>query len=241
MAESDEPSFGVRELGRLLDSPPSSVQRILEIGADVSLVTMSPSGRWELGWELYRLASLAQRKHPFQAATEILDELSETTGETTLLTVYDPHRKARMYVATAPGRRSVRFVPDLFKWLPLQAAASALAIIAYRPEQERRELYAAGLPIFAQGRQTGKKLESLMTSVRADGYALSHDQADVGASAVAAPIYTTGEVQSSIAVAMPNQRFDHISAADLAQHVTRAAQDLSHRLGDPLTVARGRT
>ncbi len=62
MAESDEPSFGVRELGRLLDSPPSSIQRTLEIGADVSLVRMSPAGRWELGWELYRLASLARRK-----------------------------------------------------------------------------------------------------------------------------------------------------------------------------------
>jgi DNA-binding IclR family transcriptional regulator len=73
MVESEASSFGVRELARTLEAAPSSVQRTLEAGAAASLVSSSASGQWELGWELYRIASLAQRKRPFLAVAELLD------------------------------------------------------------------------------------------------------------------------------------------------------------------------
>jgi IclR family acetate operon transcriptional repressor len=234
MVESDASSFGVRELARLLDAPPSSVQRTLEAGAVVSLVSAS-SGQWELGWELYRLASLAQRKRPFMAAAEVLDELSDQTGETAFLAVYDPQRHERMYVARSPSRRSVRFVPQLYAWLPLHATASAMAILAHRPEDERRKLYELGLPIFAARRPSPSRIEKILASTRSEGFALSRDQADVGASAIAAPVWTAGSVQGSIGVAVPNQRFDETPDEGLASEVVRAAAVLSRRLGDPLS------
>jgi IclR family transcriptional regulator, acetate operon repressor len=234
MVEAEGASFGVRELARMLDTPPSSVQRTLLSGADVSLVTPSASGQWELGWELYRIASLAQRKQPFQVAGSVLNELSEMTGETAVLAVYDHPRRARMYVATSPSRRSVRFVPDLFKWLPLHAAASAMAILAFRSFEERTQLFEEGFPIFAGVRPTPTKIEELYTSIRSDGYALSRDQADVGASAIAAPIKTAACVESSIAITVPNQRFDEANAPELERRVLWAAEVLGQRLGHPL-------
>jgi IclR family acetate operon transcriptional repressor len=235
MVESEAPSFGVRELARLLDAPPSSVQRTLEAGAAVSLVSAS-SGQWELGWELYRLASLAQRKRPFLAAAKVLDELSDLTGETAFLAVYDPQRHERMYVARSPSRRSVQFVPQLFAWLPLHATASAMAILAHKPEDERRKLYELDLPIFAARRPSPPKIEKSMASIRSEGFALSRDQADVGASAIAAPVWTAGSVQGSVGVAVPNQRFDETPKRRLAGEVMRAAAVVSRRLGDPLSV-----
>jgi DNA-binding IclR family transcriptional regulator len=236
MVESEASSFGVRELARSLEAPPSSVQRTLEAGAAASLVSASASGQWELGWELYRIASLAQRKRPFLAAAELLDELSELTGETAFLAVYDPHRQERMYVAASRSRRSVQFVPQLFTWLPLHATASAMAILAHRPEEERRELYQHGLPLFAGRRQTPPKIEKILASIRSEGFALSRDQADVGASAIAAPVWTAGAVQGSVGVAVPNQRFTQATDGHLAGQVTRAAEIISRRLGDPLSV-----
>jgi IclR family transcriptional regulator, acetate operon repressor len=235
MVESEASSFGVRELARSLGAPPSSVQRTLEAGATVSLVNSSASGQWELGWELYRIASLAQRKRPFLAVAELLDELSAITGETAILAVYDRQRRERMYVATSPCRRSVQFVPQLFTWLPLHATASVMAILAHKSEDERRDLYEQGLPLFAGRQQTPPKIEKLMASVRSDGYALSCDQADVGASAIAAPVWTAGLVQGSVGVAVPNQRFTDATAQELSGHVTRAADIISRRLGDPLS------
>jgi IclR family transcriptional regulator, acetate operon repressor len=239
MVESDAPSFGVRELARLLDAPPSSVQRTLEAGAAVSLLSTTASGQWELGWEMYRVASLAQRKRPFLAASEILDELSDLTGETAFLAVYDDRRRERMYVATSPSHRSVQFVPQLFAWLPLRAASSAMAILAHRPEEERMALYKDGLPIFAGRRPSRATVEKTMASIRCEGFALSRDQADVGASGIAAPVWTAGAVKSSIGIAVPNQRFDEPNGAVLAREVKRAAEVVSRRIGDPLSVVRG--
>ncbi len=216
MVESESSSFGVRELARMLDAPPSSVQRTLESGAAVSLVSASESGQWELGWELYRIASLAHRKRPFLAVAELLDELRELTGETAFLAVYDAQRRQRMYIAMSPSRRSVQFVPQLFTWLPLHATASAMAILAHLPEEERRHLYDLGLPLFARRRLAPPKLERTMASIRSDGYAVSRDQADVGASAIAAPVWTAGIVQGSVGIAVPNQRFVDESEGRLA-------------------------
>ncbi len=236
MVESEASSFGVRELACALDAPPSSVQRTLEAGAAASLVNVSPSGQWELGWELYRIASLAQRKRPFLGVTEILDQMSELTGETAFLAVYDHQRRERMYVATSPSHRSVQFVPQLFTWLPLHATASAMSILAHRSEKERQELYQRGLPLFAGRPPTPLKIEKLMKSIRTDGFALSRDQADVGASAIAAPVWTAGTVQGSVGVAVPNQRFSESTHSALIDHVTRLAEVISRRLGDPLSV-----
>jgi len=96
---------------------------------------MADAGQWELGWELFRLASIVQTRQPFRAAASTLRELSRRTGETSLLAVYDPARHRRMFAAAAVSEQSVRFVPDLYSWLPMHAGASALAILAFRPEK----------------------------------------------------------------------------------------------------------
>jgi DNA-binding IclR family transcriptional regulator len=185
---------------------------------------------------MYRIASLAQRKRPFSTASELLDELSDLTGETAFLSVYDARRRERMYVASSPSHRSVHYVPELFKWLPLQA----VAILAHRSESERKDLYKEGLPIFTGRRPALAKIEKLMASIRSEGYALSRDQADVGASGIAAPLWTAGSVNSSIGIAVPNQRFDEANKENLADEVMRAAEVVSHRIGDPLSSVRQR-
>lgn len=235
MAVMDEPAVGVRELARLLGSPPSSLQRTLESAEDLSLLS-STNGRWELGWELFRLASLVQARRPFQGATVVLEHLSERTEETALLAVYDLRRHERMFVAAAQSTRSVRFVPELFSWLPMHAGASALAILAHRPEAERRELYARGLPALTSTTITSAEaLEDVLAKVRVDGYAVSHDEVNLGASGVAVPIVTAAGVTSSVAVIVPQQRFDEKLKKQLVDAVTAAAASLGQRLGDPVS------
>ena len=233
LAEMDESSIGMRELARRLDTPPSSVQRTLEGAFETSLVALAGPGQWELGWEFHRLAALAQRKLPFRAAADILETLRDETGETAVLTVYDPYRRARMFVAAADSRHAVRFVPKLFAWMPAHAGASALAILAFRPDQERLDLYAEGLAALTSTTATSpEELEARLARVRDDGYAFSYDEVDLAAAAVAAPV-RLGEVTSSVAVIAPRQRFDEIPRAELAGLTVRAARRLAERLGDP--------
>jgi IclR family acetate operon transcriptional repressor len=161
-----------------------------------------PSKAVELGWELFRLASIVQARHPFQGAAEILDELSTRTGETALLAVYDARRRERMFTAASQSRQSVRFVPELYSWLPMHAGASALAILAYRPDEERQALYAQGSPPVTST-TTPEAVEAALDEVRRNGYAVTHDGVYLGASGVAAPIATRSGVTSSVAVIVP--------------------------------------
>jgi IclR family transcriptional regulator, acetate operon repressor len=231
MAAMDQPTVGLRELARMLGAPPSSVQRTLESAEELGLVASS-GGQWELGWELFRLASIVQAKHPFHGAVAILDELSARTGETALLTVYDARRRERMFVAASQSRQSVRFVPELLSWLPMHAGASALAILAYRPDEERQAIYAEGAPPVSPT-TTPEAVESALDKVRRNGYAVTHDGVYLGATGVSAPIVTGSGVTSSVGVVVPKQRFDVAREATIVGHVKAAAESLGRRLGDP--------
>jgi DNA-binding IclR family transcriptional regulator len=233
MASMDRRTVGLRELARMLGAPPSSVQRTLESAEELSLVS-SGGGQWELGWELFRLASIVQAKHPFQGAAEVLDELSGRTGETAILAVYNPRRRERMFAAASQSRQGVRFVPELLSWLPMHAGASALAILAYRPDEERQELYAQGAPPVSPA-TTPEAVESALEVIRGAGYAVTHGGVHLGASGVAAPIVTGASVTTSVGVIMPKQRFDDADEAAIVGHVKTAAESLGRRLGNPLS------
>jgi IclR family acetate operon transcriptional repressor len=233
MAAMDEQSIGVRELARILGSPPSSIQRTLDAAEELSLVE-SHGGQWQLGWELYRLASIVQAKRPFDGAMAVLEELSSRTEETALLVIYDPQRQERMFAAASESHRSVRFVPELNTWLPMHASASALAVLAFRPEPERQALYAQGLPPLGEN-ESADDVEVALEAIRRDGYAVSHDGVYLGASGVAAPIVTHAGITSSVAVILPRQRFDEADQAQIIAHVKSAADTLGHRLGNPLS------
>lgn len=234
MAEREEQSLGVRDLARALDAPPSSIQRTLESAEEVSLVAPDGAGGWELGWELFRIASLAQRKQPFGVAREFLEELRDECGETSVLTVYDAQRGARMFVVACPSRHSVRFVPELFSWFPMHAGATALTILAHRPERERRAIYAKGLPPLTDTTLTSAEdIERALVGILERGYAITRDEVALGANALAAPIVTPSGVTSSIAVITPVQRYTEDLEKRLVGLVTDTAKRMGRRLGTP--------
>ena len=234
MVELDADSVGVRDLARHLDSPPSSLQRTLEAAQESGLVTSSPSGGWELGWEFFRLSTLAQRRRPFAAAGPVLERLRDVSGETAVLTVYDPGRRRRMFVDSAASHHSIRFVPELFSWLPMHAGATALAILAHRSETERQAVYDDGMPsLTPRTLVVPGDVERALAGVRDLGYSVSDDEVNLGAVAVAAPIRTLAGVTSSIGVILPRQRFEPIAREGLAVLVREAAGELEHRFGDP--------
>lgn len=235
LVESEHDSVGVRELARILNAPPSSVHRTLAAAQEVSLVSVNAADRWELGWELHRIASLVGRKNPYRAvAADILADLADITGESALLAVYDPKRLARMWIATAASRHSVRFVPRLYEWLPAHAGAGAHAILAHRPSAELDALEQRGLDKFTDTTITSRaRLDQVLDQVRKDGYSISRNEVNLGAVGVAAPIKAFTGVMSSLALIIPQQRFTAQMERELPGRVVGAAEKLALRVGDP--------
>jgi DNA-binding IclR family transcriptional regulator len=223
MAEQQANALGVRELARLLDAAPSSVQRTLERAYETGLAAPDANGQWQLGWELHRIAAHARSKMPYASVQPILDQLSEASGETAVLSVYDPRAGERMYVAAAPSRHSIRFVPQLLTWMPMSVGATALVILANRPVEEQRRIFDNELKA---GSTSWEAFHSRLDSVRERGLAISTDDVEMGAAAAAAPIRSGSHISSSLGIILPMQRFTATVADELSELVKAAADQI---------------
>ena len=227
LSEHTDDAVGVRELARLLDLTASSVQKTLERAAEAGLVSALPEGRWTLGWELYRIAANARHKLPFGNVQPVLDAVRDASAETAVLTIYDAGRGERMFVAASESRHSVRFVPPLMQWLPMHVGATALAILAFRPEAERGALIArSGL-----SDQERQSLSTTLDKIQDGGSAVSHDQVNIGGSAIAVPVQSRGGVSASLGVIMPKERFESADLLKLGQLLQGAAAQISGAVG----------
>lgn len=234
LVESDGTPMGIRDLARSIGVPPSSLQRTLDAARATGLVASTSSGQWSLGWEFFRLATLGHRHQPFAVAGDILHRLCEVSGETSVLTVYNPGNGQRMFVDSVASRHSIRFVPELYLWMPMHAGATALSILAHRPREERDALYAGGLDELTPRTLTVPgDIENALGLIRSSGYAVSDDEVNLGGVAVAAPIETAAGVTSSVGVILPRQRYDPLAREGLIALVREAASELSRLLGDP--------
>lgn len=117
----------------------------------------------------------------------------------------------------------------------MHAGATALAILAHRPEAGILEA------LTDTTLTSAASLEQALDDVRERGYAVSRNQMNLSASALAAPIYTPTGVTNSVGVIAPQQRFDDAKEATMADAVVAAASELGRRLGDPVLGLRGLT
>ena len=126
--------------------PAATVHRILSALADEDVVTSDDlTGRWSLGPEFWRLALRGGTKLRVSAmAVSHLERLVAECNETAFLCIFDPARKRVMFAASVESKQPIRYVVELYAWLPVNLAASSLAILAWLPEPELTAMCATG-------------------------------------------------------------------------------------------------
>lgn len=229
-SEGQEP-VGVRELARRLDAPPSSLQRTLAAARDASALSTTRDGKWRIGWEMYRIAALLRDRDPFAECQPELDGLARDLDETVVLTVLDVDMGQRMFVACSETRRAVRFVPTLYTWLPAFAGATGMAAVSTLEPSVRQSLFAR-TPAEALPPRLDREtdLEQTCKAITRDGYALSRDEVDLGASSVAVPVPGGQGAPCALGLIAPAQRFDEPDERTL-QRLIGVARYLSTQLG----------
>jgi DNA-binding IclR family transcriptional regulator len=146
--------------------------------------------------------------------------VARQTGETVVLHVVDGQQAVALEQAVAT-EHVVRVSQRLGARHPLVAGASGRAVLAFLPPGEvTRALRAAERPDMVV-----RSLES----IRALGYAMSHDELQMGVAGVAVPLLGTDEVAiGSISILVPTGR-----ARDLERHLgtlRQAAAEISAKL-----------
>jgi DNA-binding IclR family transcriptional regulator len=232
LVDSPGPDCGVRELARAVSIPAPTVHRILSALADEDLVTSDDlTGRWSLGPEFWRLALRGGTKLTVSTiAVSHLERLVADCNETAFLCIFDPVKRRVMFAASVESKQPIRYVVELHEWVPVNLAASSLAILACLPETELTAICATG-ELAAVDRV---RLSATLRRIRQQGYAQTRGVRVAGAVGVAAAVRGGhGEILGSVGLTVPEQRFGRDSEAGVRDLVMRCARSVSSDLCAP--------
>ncbi len=223
----------VGELTKLFGLPKSTVQR--------TLVTLNEAGwlranrkdttRWEIGARVLAVRPAAlQGSSLFAAAREPMIRLRDAVNETIHLSVPDA-LQCMVVVDRVDCTHAVRTFHAIGDTSPLHATATGRAVLAYAPRADVDELVARGLERF--GEATPVDAETLrleLDRVRADGYSVNRNQYRPDVCAVAAAILDEGGTPlATVAVSMPESRYDAERLPELGRLVGETAQEIAAR------------
>jgi DNA-binding IclR family transcriptional regulator len=228
--------WGVRELAQGLHLPPATVHRVLISLMKHGLVQRNHnSGQYQVGMEFYRLASKVQSSLAIRnAGIPVMQDLVAQCNETAFLGLYDLSRMEMMFVAAVNSNHPLRYIVPINEWIPVYAGASGLAIMAFLPKDERQAIIKRTrlTPLTEHTISHPAALENEFARVRARGYAFSRGHRNVGAVAIAAPIWSpNGRVIGDLVLSMPESRFDEKMEPTFARLVIQNARCIMERLG----------
>jgi DNA-binding IclR family transcriptional regulator len=236
MVESDQSTWGVREVARALQMPPSTTFRTLALLEEAGIMRGDPqTGQYEFTLDFYRFAARAALEVPIRAAAlPQMRALARRTGEAVYLGLYDSNRRQMMYVEGLDTVHPVQYVLTQFEWIDLYAGAGGMGILPFLPEDDRENvLRHTRLKRITDRTITNRaELRAEIEEIRRQGYCISVSQRIPGAAGVSAPVFGPDHALIGVIVlALPESRLPNYDPHDLGRQVAKAARSASERLG----------
>jgi len=149
-----------------------------------------------------------------------MEQLAATSGETAVL--HGLSETEAVVIEQALGERHlVRVQHRPGSRHSLHKGASGWAILAYQPEKQRTRL----LKVL----KAGDGGEERIAEIRANGFALSHDELQMGVHGIAAPLlHSDGRCEASLGILVPSSRSELLPS--LAETLMAAAAAISKSL-----------
>jgi DNA-binding IclR family transcriptional regulator len=226
--QSDEP-LGVSRIARSLSLSKAVVHRILQSLTSRSLLQLvQDDSTYVLGPAATLLGIKAWSHMDLRTlASPILRKLRDETQETTTLSVLIGHQ--RIYLDQFESPQEVKMVVELGSRFPLYWGASSRSILAF---MSPRFIADAVLHLTTAGPDfDADAYVRELETVRRKGFALSLNERNTGAAAIAAPLFdVSGGVMGSISSSGPLTRYGLQDHEDHARLVVEAAGAITARL-----------
>jgi DNA-binding IclR family transcriptional regulator len=222
-------------IAQRLGLPRSSTYHLLGVLQDHGYVVHFPEERrYGLGVAAFELGSAYSRQAPLQRlARPILTRLVEDTRHNAHFAVL--HGRDVLYLVEERAPRRPSLVSDVGVRLPAPLTASGLAMLAALPAAQVRALYPSRSSFVLRhgtGPSSSTQLRSVLTAVRARGYAIERGTVTPGLGSVAAAALDhAGYPTAAFAVTYEERLVDPTDEVVLAEAVTGAANALSRRIG----------
>jgi DNA-binding IclR family transcriptional regulator len=225
----DGGSFRLTELASRAGLSKTTTFRL--VGDLVRLGLLEREGeRYRLGGTLFELGSLVPRRQDLrEAALPFLQDLFESTRHTVHLGIRDD--RDVVYVERIHGHDAVLLPSRIGGRLPLTCTAIGKALLAFSEPELAEAILADPLPRLTRFSITDPlRLRTALEQAQVSGLAYEEQEAALGASCIAAPVFSGGTAVAALSVAVPREQF---RPAHLAPAVRTAALGLSRTLRQP--------
>lgn len=228
--------FNLTELSQRTELSKNQTFRLLQTLLGVGFVRQDTRTKvYSLGPGMYRLLGAVQESDELVlAADETMDWLSNETGETINLITRDSADYA-VCVAKRESEQRLQITARLGKRFRLHAGASPKLLLAFSGDERIEKYLARQQPLPALTPYTivdPGELRREISRIREEGYAISEEDLDLGACAVATPIRDkSGAVIAGISLAVPAARFGVAERERYVEIMLDAGKRISAALG----------
>ena len=217
---------GLQQLARDVGCSKSTVHRLLATLQGLGVADQDAASRlYRPGGRLAELTPVSSEVALRRMALPIMRQLRDDTEET--VTLHLVEGGSHVVVEQIESEHEIRRINPIGQPVPLLTGATARAILAFMPPQQR-SIALSGVAV--NERPPADELDS----IRRRGYSLSAGERLSGGTAMSAPIIgASGHVCAALSVSGPRFRFSLTRAARFGPALVAAAQRLSAALGDP--------
>ncbi len=222
------------ELAQNTDAPKTSLVGLLSGLTAEGCLVRDESGRYFLGPRFLSLAMRATAgRELIRLARPILVGLVEATGETAVLGALAADADLATYLDKVESPNPIRYAVTIGERRDMYCTALGKVLLAhFEPERLRQYLQSAPRTRFTATTITGTRaLAAELSRVREDGLARTSDERVMGASGLAAPVFSSdGVVVAALLIAGPSERM-RANAEINEKHLKEAAAECSRLAG----------
>ncbi len=224
-----EPEFTLTEISRRMGmSSPVTLKYLNTLEQRGFLTRDKQTKRYALGLAIVALGGIVRRNNAIsKVAYPIMEELSETVGESVYLQVPVLPIYEAVVIGVVETKNSItsRFLSSC----KLYAGASRKVLLAYLGEAYLKKLLErVKMEPYTEGTNIQpEKLRRELEEIRQKGYAISYGETIEGACGIAAPIFDHDGIIASLMIYLPVYRLNDQTRASHLKHLLEASKRIS--------------
>lgn len=224
------PVLTLADIREATGMPTSTVQRLVTNLTSQGFLDREEDA-YRIGLKMAYWAAPATRgKAVLDVISPLLKDLRDTTGETACFFRTEQHY--RVCIALAETRHALRREMHLGKILPLHAGSAGRVLLAWDPDL-LAELVKNPLPPLTESTITSSEdLETVVKQTRTDGFAITTDERETGASGLSAPVFDSAAgLVGAVTISGPTMRMPRQVCEDWVETLLQTAERMTRLIG----------
>lgn len=216
--------LALTEISSLIGLHKSTVHRLIATLEEKGFVVRdSRTDKYRLGMKIWELSThLSHSDDPAVKLLPAMESLRDKLGETVSLYLRDGAERIR--IQAVQSNQAVRRVAQVGTRLPLSVGASSKVLVAYASASDQEELLnKPDWPDTVDKEQYRRQLAEIVEK----GYAISIEEREPGAAAVAVPIMDrSGKIAAALSMSGPVSRLSAEKLREYAPVLKEAAREM---------------